>query len=408
MAKNQSDYFQAKHPWSETKDDLLACYLTPFFTKVYRPSRNGILYIDAFAGAGLFADGSKGSPLTALSKYFAIAKKNRSKTPIQFILSESNAESRKHLESTFNEAKGASGYIKPPIIVSSCEDAIRRAQQTSVCGGGKPSTVFYYIDPFGVKDLRLDLLTNSPNMAHTEALVNFNSFGLFRVACAAMKVPLSLPNEVELPEDDFNELTKASVWVERLNACIGSGDWKEVVVRYKAGKIDAWQAEHALSELFCNNARSYYKYVTNMPIKDMSKRVNVGGLVKYRMIHMTNSPDGCVLMNDNMIKRNLDRQCKQLGLFAVDVDGRNVETAVIAAKASDFVQHMPVHQNMKMGDIAATLISECGVFDRSNTILKTYVGPMIEEGVLERAVKFTLKGKPKKSFALKDEVYRAR
>ena len=33
---------------------------------------------------------------------------------------------------------------------------------------------------------------------------------------------------------------------------------------------------------------------------------------------------------------------------------------------------------------------------------------MIEEGVLERAVKFTLKGKPKKSFALKDEVYRAR
>lgn len=95
-------------------------------------------------------------------------------------------------------------------------------------------------------------------MAHTEALVNFNSFGLFRVACAAMKVPLSLPNEVELPEDDFNELTKASVWVERLNACIGSGDWKEVVVRYKAGKIDAWQAEHALSELFCNNARSYY------------------------------------------------------------------------------------------------------------------------------------------------------
>lgn len=124
MAKNQSDYFQAKHPWSETKDDLLSCYLTPFFTKVYRPSRNGILYIDAFAGAGLFADGSKGSPLIALSKYFAIAKKNRSKTPIQFILSESNAESRKHLESTFNEAKGASGYIKPPIIVSSCEDAI--------------------------------------------------------------------------------------------------------------------------------------------------------------------------------------------------------------------------------------------------------------------------------------------
>ena len=33
MAKNQSDYFQAKHPWSETKDDLLSCYLTPFSLK---------------------------------------------------------------------------------------------------------------------------------------------------------------------------------------------------------------------------------------------------------------------------------------------------------------------------------------------------------------------------------------
>ena len=408
MAKDQANYFLKKHPWSETKDYLLACYLTPYFTKVYQPSRDGILYIDAFAGAGSFADGSKGSPLIALSKYFAIARKRRSKTPIQFIISESDRESREHLESVFNETRGTSGYIKPPIIVPCCEDAVTRAQQISICRGRKPSTVFYYVDPFGVKDLQLDYLMHSPNILHTEALVNFNSFGLFRDACAAMRVSFSLPDEVELPDNGPADYSRNNGRVERLNGCIGSDDWKEVVVRYKAGQIDAWQAEYALSELFCNNARSSYKYVTNMPIKDMTKRVNVGGLVKYRMIHMTNSPDGCVLMNDDMIKRNQDRQCKQLGLFAVDVDGHNVETAVIATKANELVRRMPFNQNVKMVDIAAALISECGVFDKSNSILKTYIGPMIEEGVLERAVKFTPKGKPKKSFALKDEVYRTR
>lgn len=46
MTKNQDDYFDKKHPWSLTKDDLLGCYLTPYSQKVYKCSRDGIVYVD--------------------------------------------------------------------------------------------------------------------------------------------------------------------------------------------------------------------------------------------------------------------------------------------------------------------------------------------------------------------------
>lgn len=58
VLENTDKFFDDKHPWSETKDDLLGNYLTPFFNKVYQASRDGIVYVDAFARPGRFNDGS--------------------------------------------------------------------------------------------------------------------------------------------------------------------------------------------------------------------------------------------------------------------------------------------------------------------------------------------------------------
>ena len=68
--------------------------------------------------------------------------------------------------------------------------------------------MFYYVDPFGVKDLRMDCLLRSPNPRHTEALVNFNSIGFLRDACAALKVRLELPQDVEVFDAGFEQASK--------------------------------------------------------------------------------------------------------------------------------------------------------------------------------------------------------
>lgn len=408
MAKNQRDYFEIKHPWSLTKDDLLSCYLTPYFQKVYRFSHDGIVYVDAFAGEGKFEDGQYGSPLIALSKVLSVARKQTAKNPVQFILAEANDASRDKLEDCIRKARGKSRYIKEPIILADHVEALNQAEKICVCGSRRPSTVFYYVDPFGVKDLRLDLLLRSPNPNHTEVLLNFSSIGFLRDACAALSVDFASPQNVKIYDDGFEDGIRHDERQNRLTRCIGSEDWMDVIERFKEERIDFWQAEYEISKILCRNAARAYNYVTNMPIKDMTQKVNNGGLLKYRMIHMTNNEDGCVLMNDNMLKRNDLFQLTQPGLFKVDVDGKDVKPDIIAARLNDAVAELSIGEHIKMGALAAAVISGCGVFDKVSALLKTYLGPLLDDGILERVVKYTRTGKPKHSFAASDIVYRVK
>ena len=406
MAKDQKDFFKGKHPWSATKDDLLSCYLTPFFTKTYGYSRNGIVYVDAFAGEGLFDDGSAGSPVIAMRKLLTAAKKQRTKIPVQFIFAEANQDARQRLEAASARTKGNVNYIRRPIILESFEKAVNAARAATIRIGCTPSTYFFYIDPFGVKDLRMDLLLGSPNPQHTEVLLNFNTIGFIRDACAALKSALTVPDDVEVLNDSLGSNLSTNERIERLTSCVGSGEWIDVIRSKQGGDADFWEVEYQIAQLFCKNAASGYRYVTNMPIKDMEHGPYGKGLLKYRMVHMTNNADGCVLMNDNMVKRNDLNQTAQAGLFRVDVDGRDVEQGAIQEAMRQSVESLPIGKYVKMGELAASVISQCGVFARSTELLKNHLKPFIDSGQLEREIKLTRTGRLKNSFAPHDRVRR--
>lgn len=406
MAKDKKDFFKGKHPWSATKDDLLSCYLTPFFTKTYGYSRNGIVYVDAFAGEGLFDDGSAGSPVIAIQKLLAAAKKQRIKNSVQFIFAEANQDARQKLEAASTKAKGSVNYIRQPIVLESFEKAVNEARAATIRMGCTPSTYFFYIDPFGVKDLRMDLLLDSPNPKHTEVLLNFNTIGFIRDACAALKSALTVPDDVEVLDDGLCSNLSANERIERLTSCVGSDEWIDIIRSKQGGDTDFWEAEYQIAQLFCKNAAFGYRYVTNMPIKDMGHGPYGKGLLKYRMIHMTNNADGCVLMNDNMLKRNDLNQTTQTGLFRVDVDGRDVEQSAIQEAMRQSVESLPIGEYVKMGEVAASVISQCGVFTRSTELLKNHLKSFIDSGQLEREVKITRTGRLKNSFALHDRVRR--
>lgn len=407
MAKDQSGYFKnGKHPWSVTKDELLGCYLTPFFGKTYKYSRNGLVYVDAFAGEGRFGDGCFGSPIIAMQRLQAEARKSNRKFDVQFIFAESDKQSMQRLKKAVGDSCGNVRYIRPPMFRSTFEEAMACAQQVSFRHGTVPSTYFFYVDPFGVKYLQMDLLTQSPNPQHTEVLVNFNTVGFIRDACAALKVAANIPRDIEVNDEGLDESIPGQERVARLTRCIGSDDWMDILESRKRGEGGFWEAEYRIGKLFCRNASKAYQYVTNMPIRDMSKRSQYGGEIKYRMIHMTNNVDGCVLMNNNMIKRNDELQTSQLNLFRVSVDGRNIAPETVDFAMREAVEMVPVGTVTTMGALAAYVISQCGVFERYNPMLKTYLKPYLDNGTIERVEKTTRTGLAKTSFDLKDRVRR--
>ena len=77
-ARSNEVFFERKKPWSGIKDDLLRCYLKPYITKILIHG-GPVRYIDCFAGAGKFEDGSDGSPLIALKEIREAVEKSHAK-----------------------------------------------------------------------------------------------------------------------------------------------------------------------------------------------------------------------------------------------------------------------------------------------------------------------------------------
>lgn len=401
MAKDQSEYFEEKHVWSRTKDSILGCYLTPFFQKVMAASPNGIVYVDGFAGEGKFESDEPGSPLIAMQKFREAHRKSQLKPYVQFIFAEASPSARKQLEANVRQEAGDYGFFRNEHIriATSFDEAIKQANDTRLKGNATPSTFFYYVDPYGIKDLRLEALSSSPVIEHTELLVNFCSVGFIRDACAALKIAAQIPDEVIEFTEGFPDDVPNTERMDRLTAALGTDGWIDLIRYLGNKKVDFWEAEREVTDMFCASASKSYRYVTNMPIKDMSKKVKAGGLLKYRLVHMTNYHDGCVLMNDNMLKRNKDLQTSHESLFLLDVDGAIVEDDAVHQAMIESVMSHRVGEKVTMWELLAPVISQHGVFLGSTNLLKTYLGPLIDGGLVERERKYTPTGKTCTAFS---------
>lgn len=137
MSKNNSDFFEKKNPWSEIKDQLLGGYLVPYFSKIMCTRKNTI-YVDGFAGKGMFNDGKPGSPIIALEIIKESLEKSQFDNSINSYFVELNYA--KEL------GKNISEYKNKTIISGKYEDNIEKILQ-----GKQQHNVFLYIDPYGIK-----------------------------------------------------------------------------------------------------------------------------------------------------------------------------------------------------------------------------------------------------------------
>ena len=184
MPKDNRNFFKKKKIWSEVKDELLGCYLVPYFNKILSMG-NPILYVDCFAGKGKFDDGKDGSPLTALQSLDKSMAVYHGKLPMPPVFMKFI-----ELNHAADLAANLAGQLpgRCEVISGKFEDNIIPLLQKAM-GINRQLNVFLYVDPYGVKVLNADLFGRVSIAFRTaELLINLNSFGFIREACRVKKV----------------------------------------------------------------------------------------------------------------------------------------------------------------------------------------------------------------------------
>lgn len=321
MSKKNDDFFVEKKPWSKVKDELLGCYLKPYVAKILY-TRKPLAYVDCFAGKGKFDDGNPGSPLIALDIF-------------QQGLASTKLDGNARIGAAFIDLNYASdlennlsAYKGIKIVPGAYEDTIENLLKSKT-----GCNVFLYIDPYGIKALdcsKFDTFANG-QFNTIELLINMNSFGFIREGCRVMGQQFKIDDDSffdDLVEYDSTKLDTSDKSVEALNQIAGGDYWKSIIEQYTNGKIDGYKAEEYFSEQYCQRLSESYKYVLNMPI-----RIQQNQHPKYRMIHATNHPAGCVLMADNICNRwELLKDIQnggQLTLFQEDFNNQIIDESTI-------------------------------------------------------------------------------
>ena len=372
MPKDNRDFFKTKKIWSEVKDDLLGCYLVPYFNKILSMG-HPILYVDCFAGKGRFDDGKNGSPLTALQSLEKSIAAYHGRLPIPNVL-------MKFIELNYaddlmkNLAGQSAGRCQ--VINGRFEDNIIPLLQRSI-SQYRQLNVFLYVDPYGVKVLNANLFDSVATAFKTaELLINLNSFGFIREACRVKKISFrERESEIFSDLEEYDSSILESV--QELNNVAGGTYWQEVIDKYGRGEIDCYDAEKEFSRLYKERLRGNYNYVLDMPI-----RLKPGQHPKYRMVHATNHPDGCILMADNIAKR-ADRLVieiqsgGQMSLLQQTAENEIISEETLMEKMKELLENTPSF--IRLNQLLADFYNQYGVLcdlshlssGRSGSILKT-------------------------------------
>jgi three-Cys-motif partner protein len=280
---NQIDeFFKEKRQWSETKDKILGDYIDCYL-KTVTWRRRPIIIIDAFSGPGKFGDNTEGSPLIICK---AIDRRvPKAGIEIGCIFADKRQAHRHALETSISSYIQRGMASKP---LSSFSEALAYALEI-----GKGSTLFFYLDPYGIKDLQFDtvrqIYERSPNQS-TEVLINFSYPTVMR-----MSGNWSYGDSSE----EISRRVKETK-VETLDGVMGGNYWLPIVTNPGLDKV---QREDAVVNAYTDRVREFFKFAYSIPVKELEKSPGVPAddTAKYHLIFGTRSPRAVRYMNDVVI-----------------------------------------------------------------------------------------------------------
>lgn len=272
-------FFKAKREWSKVKDEIVEKYIDCYLKTVQHRGRP-IIIVDAFSGPGRFGDGTDGSPLI-ISK--VIEKTLKPGVGIGCIFADAHPAHRIELEECLTNHITKKIAERP---LSDFPQALNRALEI-----GKGSTLFFYLDPYGIKDLDFEtvkqIYERNRNQS-TEVLINF-SFKTFMRMSGSWSYG-----------DSGDEVAKKvkQEKVETVSRVMGGDYWIPIITNPALNKV---QREDAVVAAYKDRIRDFFKYTFSIPVKerdDSGTTIPSDELAKYHLIFGTRSPRAVVYMND--------------------------------------------------------------------------------------------------------------
>lgn len=317
MSNQSKNFFNKKKGWSIYKDKILGTYLKPYFQKMLT-SQNPTIYIDGFAGKGVFDDGSKGSPLIVKDIILQVQQNSKNAKRQIFPAFIENKFS-KELEINLND---------PKFKVFDCDykTKVKEILKNNI----DKYNIFLYVDPFGIKDIDFDIFKLlSSNNKSSELLLNLNSFGFIREGCRCLKI--ATDEDIDNNAGDYEESSGNDV--NNMNKVAHGTEWQQIISQIGT-TITGKMAEKMFMELYLEKLGKYFKYVFSVPIRTKDALVP-----KYQMVFATNYHQGAFIMLDTMLKCDLEMtrngQNGQLSLFDYDNTKSSINNEILSLLSED-------------------------------------------------------------------------
>ncbi|HZZ95266.1 MAG TPA: three-Cys-motif partner protein TcmP [Usitatibacter sp.] len=273
------EFFRQKRAWSNVKDKIVGDYVSCYL-KTVPNLRKPILIIDGFSGPGRFGDGTDGSPIIFCS---AIEQITLGRAVTSCLFADANPTHRLAL------SENLAPYIAAGIAESPFDDwksALTRALEV-----GAASTMFFYLDPYGIKELEFDAVRQiyeRDTRRSTEVLINFNFRTFMRMS--------GNWNYAD-GANEISEKVKASK-VETVNRVMGGDYWIPIVTDRGLNKLER---EDAVINAYLERVKKYFPFGYSIPVKERRPEdagVPDDDLARYHLIFATRSSRAVQYMND--------------------------------------------------------------------------------------------------------------
>jgi three-Cys-motif partner protein len=177
-------------PHTGAKHSILKGYLGAWFPILGRYNRR-VVFIDGFAGPGIYTSGEPGSPLIALSTFLDHGySTGLANTEVVFVFNEQDpARFASLVDILENERVRRGDWPQNVKVVVNNQGFTDIA--TDILGGlgGKSmAPTFAFIDPFGYKDVPLSLVSQLMSFPKSELFIYFDINSLVRFATAGTAV----------------------------------------------------------------------------------------------------------------------------------------------------------------------------------------------------------------------------
>lgn len=282
-------FFQVdKADWAETKHQILSRYVRIWLYKLQSRSRV-LTIVDGFAGAGVYGDGQKGSPLL-LVEFNDDRALTKLGVELHVIAIEADENNLRSLE----EALAA--WLLPPrrravILPGTFEEHCARVATFT-----RTMPTLFFLDPFGMKELTVEKLApllDRGRREPTELLMRVDPTLLARFA-----------GQLHAPEGDARREKLAASFGDLLRRFAMDPSYVDLT---NAPDVSREERRATLLQLYAQAFTARFKYVRFLPVKAHHQAAP-----KYFLMHATDSADGVVKMNDVLSKLSDDQEVSAL------------------------------------------------------------------------------------------------